>query len=282
MRRDSGSGPRKHSTAGLVRRVGLLALGAAAVLAALSTPATAADGGVPATATPVLRYAADGTDRLDGTLEAGRPVLVDYDLARLPACRNQYAGGDAWSIGVYYRVDGGPIRSRPVTQLDENRHNVKAPATLDLPDGGHDLELWFHAGDRAGCSQYDSRYGANYHYAIDQPATVAFGADWSESVTGAIRAGHGLTIRYDPARLPQCRETDNGAAAWRIDVLYRFDGGPQQSRALTDGTGAVLPATIDIAAGGRRVELWFRVTGQRSGCTAYDSDYGANYAFPIG
>ncbi|MEU8663214.1 DUF6209 family protein [Actinoplanes philippinensis] len=246
-------------------------------MAARPVPAVAAR----AEAAPVLHFAADGSERIDGVLEAGKPVLVDFDLERLPKCRNQYAGGDAWSIGVHYRVDGGPISVQQVTRLDENRHNVKVPARIELPLGGHDLELWFHAGDRAGCSEYDSQYGANYHYAIEQPAVVTFRADWSETVSGTIRAGRGLVVQYDVARLPQCRETYNGVPVWRIDVFSRFDGGPAQSQAVTGPDGESVPAIVDIAPGSGRVELWFRVTGQRSGCTAYDSDFGADYPYPV-
>jgi hypothetical protein len=159
MLRTTGINPRLQTMAGIV---GALVLGVAA-LVVTATPAAAA------AATPVLYFSADGGEWIDGTLEAGGPVLVDYDMARLPNCRNRYAGGDAWSIGVYYRVDGGPITRQPVTRLDENRQNLKAPARIDLPLDGRDLEMWFHAGDRAGCGEYDSRFGANYHYAIEQP-----------------------------------------------------------------------------------------------------------------
>jgi hypothetical protein len=147
----------------------LQGFGALGLILVLSLAAPAAPAGAvagTAEAAPVLHFAADGSEWIDGALEADRPALVDYDLERLPSCRNQYAGGDAWSIGVYYRVDGGPITTQPVTRLDENRHNVKAPARIELPAGGHELELWFHAGDRAGCSEYDSQFGANYRYTI--------------------------------------------------------------------------------------------------------------------
>ncbi|GGN99201.1 hypothetical protein GCM10010112_92800 [Actinoplanes lobatus] len=133
------------------------------LLPALAAPAEAATN---AGATPVLHFVAEWTEWTEGTLEAGRSVLVDYDLTRLSRCRSQYAGGDAWSIGVYYRVDGGPIQRQVVTRLDETRHNVKVPASIDLPLDGKDLELWFQAADRTGCNEYDSRFGANYHYTI--------------------------------------------------------------------------------------------------------------------
>jgi hypothetical protein len=265
------------TTSALARRAGVLAMGAVAALGTMSSPAAADD--APATSTPVLRYTADGGERVEGVLEANKPVIIDYDLDRLRRCRSQYAGGDAWSIGVHYRIDGGPVQNRQVTQLDEDRHNVKVPVRVDLPLGARNLELWFHAGDRTGCSEYDSRFGANYHYTIEQPAIATFRADWSETVTGQIRAGRGLVVRYDIDRLPQCRETYNGSPAWYIDVVYRLDGGAAQSRTLTGPSGTAVPTTIDLASDTRRVELWFQVRGQRSGCVAYDSDFGSNYAF---
>ena len=255
--------------------VAILVLSAVAAVFAVPSPAAAA------AAAPVLRYPAAGGDQVEGTLEANGSVVIDYDMARLPQCRSRYAGGDAWSIGVHYRFDGGPVQTQPVTRLDENRQNVKSPVTVDLPLGARDLELWFRSGDRAGCSEYDSRSGANYHYTIDQPAVATFRADWQETLAGEIRAGRGLVVDYDSARLPQCRETYNGAPAWRIDVLYRFGDGAPRSAALTDAGGAAAPTTIAVAAGAQRAEMWFRVTGQRSGCTAYDSDFGRNYTFPV-
>ncbi|MDI6104287.1 DUF6209 family protein [Actinoplanes sp. NEAU-A12] len=212
-------------------------------------------------------------------LEANKPVLVDFAADRLPRCRSQYAGGDAWSIGVEYRVDGGPVQRQPVTRLDENRRQAKALAALNLPLGARDLELWFVAGDRTGCVEYDSRFGANYRYTIEQPALVSFRADWSEELTGQVRKNRALTVRYDIARLPQCRETYNGMPAWSIDVFYRLDGGPVRSEPLTDPSGRATPTNIDLSPTTGRVEIWFRVHGQRSGCTAYDSDNGRNYVF---
>ena len=265
----------RPAAAVLARRAGLFVLGTALALVGLAAPAAAAD----APAAPVLRYSADWTDTVEGVIEANKPVVVDFALERLPKCRNQYAGGDAWGISVEYRVDGGAVQRKSVTELNADRRNDKVPAVLDLPLGARELELWFVSGDRAGCREYDSRYGANYRYAIGQPAVATFGADWSETVAGQVRAGRSLVVRYDTARLPQCRETYNGMTAWQIEVFYRFDGGPAQSRAVTDSTGQAAPTSIDLPPSARRVEVWFRVYGQRSGCTAVDSDYGRNYGF---
>jgi hypothetical protein len=208
-------------------------------------------------------------------------VIIDYDPARLATCRAQYAGGDAWSISVQYRIDGGETRSRPVTELDDNRRQRKVLLPVDLPLDARSLELWFHAGDRTGCSEYDSDFGANYRFEVEQPPVVTYGADWSENVSRQIQAGRTFVVRYDAARLPQCRDTYMGQPAWQIDVRYRFDGGPELSATMSDGRGGLAPQSIEVPADARRVETWFRVHGQRSGCLAYDSDHGRNYTFAV-
>jgi hypothetical protein len=137
-----------------------------AVIAAALTPTAPAAAVAGAATTPVIHFTPDWTTTVEGVIAADAPVQVDYDLSRLPNCRAQYAGGDAWSIAVEYRVDGGPVLRQPVTQLNSNRRNVKVPATLPLAAGTHELELWFVSGDRAGCREYDSQYGANYRFPI--------------------------------------------------------------------------------------------------------------------
>ncbi|GAB1640716.1 DUF6209 family protein [Krasilnikovia sp. MM14-A1259] len=157
------------------RAVSLLLAGVAATVLAAPAPASAApvDPGAvvstsAATASPVIRFQAGWTTTVDGVVTANSPVLVDYDPSRLPTCRAQYAGGDAWSINVEYRVDGSAVQRQPVTQLNSNRRQEKVLASLPLGAGAHELELWFVSGDRAGCHEYDSRYGANYRFTIAQ------------------------------------------------------------------------------------------------------------------
>lgn len=143
-------------------RAAAVGVGITLLLGITAVPASAA------TAAPVIRFSSDWSTTVEGAIAANAPVLVDYDPVRLPNCRAQYAGGDAWSIGVEYRIDGGAVQRQPVTQLNSNRRQVKVLATLPLGADAHELELWFVSGDRAGCREYDSQYGANYRFAVGQ------------------------------------------------------------------------------------------------------------------
>lgn len=118
-----------------------------------------------AASAPTVSFNADWTVSTDGALRAGSPVTVKYDLSRLPRCRQDYNGYATWEITVSYRFDGGPVTTVPVTQVS-GMDRVAAPATFQAPAGARDLELWFHNSDRAGCSDWDSDYGRNFHFTL--------------------------------------------------------------------------------------------------------------------
>ncbi|BFU44911.1 DUF6209 family protein [Krasilnikovia sp. MM14-A1004] len=165
----SSTHPATRPSAGRTRiraGVSLLAVAVAATLVPAAPAAAAPDSAEAAATAPLVRFLPDWTTTVDGVIAANSTVLVDYDPDRLPTCRAQYAGGDAWSINVEYRVDGGAIQRQPVTQLNSNRKQVKVLASLPLGADAHEVELWFVSGDRAGCREYDSRYGANYRFPV--------------------------------------------------------------------------------------------------------------------
>lgn len=104
------------------------------------------------------------THDVDGTLAAGGDLLVDYDLRRLPWCRQDYNGYPTWDVTVGYRFDGGPAASASLTATPSDYERVPAPARITAPAGAHTLELWFENHDRTGCQHWDSAYGANYTF----------------------------------------------------------------------------------------------------------------------
>jgi hypothetical protein len=112
-------------------------------------------------------------------------------------------------------------------------------------------------------------------------ATVTFGADWTQRLTGSLIAGRPVRIAYDPTRLPQCRGESNNLPAWAITGYFRVNGGAAQTFAVAPivARSPALPViTLPNTTGS--LELWFQVNN-RWGCNAYDSNFGANYRFNV-
>lgn len=111
-----------------------------------------------------LVFKADGSIAQEGALQAGAKVRVRYEQGRLPGCRRTHMGNPAWGITGYASLDGEPARAfdtgRPV---GGDREPVDA--ILDLPRGG-ELALWFQVASLGGCTEYDSKQGQNYRFAV--------------------------------------------------------------------------------------------------------------------
>jgi Family of unknown function (DUF6209) len=101
-------------------------------------------------------------------LRAGQDFLVDYDIRRLPSCRQDYNGYQTWDVTVGYRFDDGTSGSASLTAAPQGYQRVPAPARLTAPAGAQAVELWFESHDRTGCQQWDSAYGANYKFSLEQ------------------------------------------------------------------------------------------------------------------
>ena len=97
-------------------------------------------------------------------LVPGHDFLVDYDIRRLPDCRQDYNGLQTWDVTVGYRFDGGAAASASLTTTPNDYQRVQAPARISAPEGAHVVDLWFENHDRTGCQMWDSAYGANYRF----------------------------------------------------------------------------------------------------------------------
>jgi hypothetical protein len=118
---------------------------------------------------PTLSFHDNWTHSLFGTLQGGTTLMVDYDIDRLGQCRAYYDRYTAWSVHVYYRIDGGPVEMKDLTVgwgEWNTEFRAQAPAFIPLPVGASTLEMWFYNGDRKNCSAYDSVNGQNYHFTI--------------------------------------------------------------------------------------------------------------------
>ena len=117
--------------------------------------------------TPVVQFRWPGwSDAQSATLVAGHDFLVDYDIRRLPNCRQDYNGMQTWDVTVGYSFDGGPSQSASLTTSPNDYNRVQAPARITAPADAASVQMCFENHDRTGCQTWDSAYGANYRFAL--------------------------------------------------------------------------------------------------------------------
>ena len=112
--------------------------------------------------------------------------------------------------------------------------------------------------------------------------TLTFAADWTESSDRPLKSGDTVTIAYDPARLPTCRGTlSGGQPGWSITAFYSLNGGTPASLDVAGYSPTPQPqAPVFTLPSGGDLAVWFQVTSA-GGCSAYDSNFGANYHFVV-
>lgn len=259
-------------------------------LAACSSEASSAVEGDEADYTDDARivFTSDYQMHLTGTPRAGKGLLVEYALERLPQCRGNLGGGaPAWNITGYYSVSGGPAKIFEVSALSEDgKDRVAKPARIALESGG-DLAFWFQVHNRWGCSEFDSAFGQNFHVDVQGPepdadARIVFRADGAVDQSGTLRAGGNVQIRYEQARLPQCRRQQGGMPQWSITGFASIDGDEPATFQTGRPDGAdrtEIDALVPLPRSGE-LSLWFQVVSL-GGCHAYDSQNGQNYRFRI-
>jgi hypothetical protein len=113
---------------------------------------------------PTIRFLPQGRVEQTASTVGARSVVVEYDPARLPNCRQGYSGLPTWDILLWFRFDGGAISSFPTTRVAGYNERVMSPVLLTVPQGARRLEMWFKSSDRGGCVEWDSRNGANYAF----------------------------------------------------------------------------------------------------------------------
>jgi hypothetical protein len=212
---------------------------------------------------------------------------IVYDTSRLPSCRATTDGVQAWAISAFVSVDGGAAISYPFPTGAEGPA-VQVP--IEIPYGSS-MALWFEATDDSGCEQWDSSYGQNYVFSIDNPTrgVVHFAAGWTTSLEpapgeeDALVDGATVDIDYDFRRLPQCRSSSGANPAWAITMFVQIDGGPVSSTELAltiDGSEIQQPGHVTLPTGAKTIALWFE-NDDVYGCNQWDSSYGANYNFAV-
>lgn len=225
-----------------------------------------------------LTFAADGSVRATGDLVEGGLLKVHYDAARLPGCRGDFQGRPGWTITGFASVGGAPAQT--FDALD-------ATKAVKLTGNG-DLALWFQVTSRWGCSEYDSKLGANYHFTVQKrgsapSASIVFDASGNPTQTGELKAGGKVKIHYAQDRLTTCRGSQGGYPQWSLTGYASLNGRAakafETTEATRDGNRSDTDAFVELSESGD-LALWFQNTS-RYGCNAYDSKGGANYHFVV-
>lgn len=119
--------------------------------------------------------------------------------------------------------------------------------------------------------------------ALDSPGEINFRAH--DVVSSGLVAGRDIILRYDAARLADCRGTINGKPAWSITAFASINGAEPTSFAVggydPNGGGYARTSQLLPVDGAGELQLWFQITNVW-GCSAWDSDYGRNHRFQIG
>ncbi len=126
-----------------------------------------------------------------------------------------------------------------------------------------------------------------------KPAEITFTSDFHELVTGDLRPGATLLLRYDPGRIvPAGQRYRFGDPDQPVRAHVQFSPGapPLDVRLLSPagivpcpdvdptGQGSMLSALLAVPADADLLIVWFSYESAAS-TILYDSDYGANYRF---
>ena len=198
------------------------------------------------------------------------------------------ADGGGWQTVTAALVDGAPagfsrfVGRFPVTQAADfipfaaTTTGVRLFDHNRLPgdfDSYHvDASTGFGLGDPGVCP------------GLRPVATLSFLGGYTQQQHGAIVAGDQLSVEYDLGRLTTCRDTHNGYRFWTLDGYAQFQPSGQIATgtvvASNGPTVYAVPFVSDVPAGTTSVALWFKNASPPS-CEGWDSNYGANYVFPV-
>lgn len=115
---------------------------------------------------PTVTFNADYSQAASGTLYAGAYARVRYDLDRITNCRGESGGSDVWGASGNAMFDDGSIKTFAVSRLIDGKATA-VDAEIVLPPSTSHVEFWFEANDKWGCHTYDSDYGNNYSFAVE-------------------------------------------------------------------------------------------------------------------
>ncbi|AKV00718.1 hypothetical protein AKJ09_07381 [Labilithrix luteola] len=236
-----------------------------------------------------VKFLSDFTTVVTGTPKAGKRLRVEYALDRLPQCRGEVGGGGpAWNITGFYSENGAPAKTFEVTKLSSDGHDRVAKSALLPISSGGDVAIWFQVTSSFGCSEYDSQYGQNYHFAVtgrapEVAARLVFKESGEVEQQGELHAGDKIAVYYEQGRLPQCHRVERGAPVWTVSGFSQFEGGAVKAFETGRANGSdreTIDAILELPQRTGQIVFWFEVNSI-DGCMHLDGNGGMNYAFDV-
>ena len=127
----------------------------------LGTPGSINESLPPAT----IFFHADWAEGSTGNITAGTKITFDYSEQRLPNCRAQHEGNDAWSITISYRLHPDGEFKDYILPLGANAGIEPEP--IFIPAGTTQIEVFASSSDADGCSDCDSNLNNNYIFSVE-------------------------------------------------------------------------------------------------------------------
>jgi hypothetical protein len=142
--------------------------------AAASTPVPPAPP-VSATATALLRFARDYTQTLEGRLNPGGQLTIEYDPARAKLTHS-LNGFPAWGVQAFVRlVPGGEVVEGAAVVFQSSfgrpaKRPLPRPVVVPIPDDATEVQVWFRnwTGADRPAEFWDSNFGQNYRFPVDR------------------------------------------------------------------------------------------------------------------
>jgi hypothetical protein len=141
----------------------MLALGASVLLVGCGGEAATTGEDAELKELVTLTFSADWREEASGPLVVGRKVRVVYDTERLPGCRGDFNGHPGWTITGFASQDGEEAETFEAGGFSPSGGSDEPIFQLLEPG---DLAIWFQITNRWGCSEWDSDFGANYHFDV--------------------------------------------------------------------------------------------------------------------
>ncbi|MCX5747632.1 MAG: DUF6209 family protein [Proteobacteria bacterium] len=129
----------------------------------------------------------------DGQITAGGSLTIQYDVGRLPTCRNSQGGHPLWDLTAHVHFE--PTNEMLAASVRDGAATFAVPTS-----GATRVAVWFENTSSTGCQAWDSNDGNNYVFALAHApqwignAATRISRDTSDPCEGGVPAGQGFSF----------------------------------------------------------------------------------------